>query len=466
MSSAKTKFINYMNSLYYHPLDDISTLRLIYKYIAKNINQKDNLLNWLDDDKIKFNNSNKANIIDLAKHIVNGDHIEFNQSDIAKEYLYKKIINDKVIISPILNRYLNWLYGDNFGKCNILEMNKQYGFGDHERMTFDKDIFFDSCDSLMRNKYSDKMVCLSDICYFKCAVNCILYHPIFQNMVKFDNDRPRFDKHHKEKYHSLIDKQIRSVELWKLLKNNSDTFIIVDVYNNIINNEYLIGRPGVKYYPHQIIQELLHYLNNMLSSRFYYDNHYVQIINELKYDMDRDIEELLNNWSLMSIFIAPIIDDPFKNYVFSNSINANEIIEEIKNNPNKSIDDILKDDAIIKIQDVIKNNKIYKYKYFIGKYYLTSFCIIENRPNDNIPFHCIFIQIKYDYEFNITEINRYDNTKITYPYKENEIRNVYLPYEGMIFNKDYVSDYYDGEHNYKICLVCYSRRHINFIIPK
>ena len=59
MSSAKTKFINYMNSLYYHPLDDISTLRLIYKYSAKNINQKDNLLNWLDDDKIKFNNSNK-----------------------------------------------------------------------------------------------------------------------------------------------------------------------------------------------------------------------------------------------------------------------------------------------------------------------------------------------------------------------------------------------------------------------
>lgn len=40
MSSAKTKFINYMNSLYYHPLDDISTLRLIYKYRAKNINQK------------------------------------------------------------------------------------------------------------------------------------------------------------------------------------------------------------------------------------------------------------------------------------------------------------------------------------------------------------------------------------------------------------------------------------------
>ena len=112
------------------------------------------------------------------------------------------------------------------------------------------------------------------------------------------------------------------------------------------------------------------------------------------------------------------------------------------------------------------NDKIYKYKYFVGKYYLTSFCIIENRPNDNIPFHCIFIQIEYDYEFNITEINRYDNTKITYPYKENEIRNVYLPYEGMIFNKDYVSDYYDGEHNYKICLVCYSRRHINFIIPK
>lgn len=251
-----------------------------------------------------------------------------------------------------------------------------------------------------------------------------------------------------------------------MLKENKDIIIIVNFYNSMTNHAYLIGHPGVKYYPHQIIQELLHYLNNMLSSRFYYDNHYVQIINELKYDMDKDIEEFLNNYNLMSVFIAPIIDDPFKNYVFSNGINANEIIEEIKNNPNKSIDDILKDDAKIKIQDVIKNNKNYKYKYFVGKnHYLTSFCIIENRPKDNISFHCIFIQLKYDYEFNITEINRYDNTKLTYLYND-KIRDNYLPYERMIFNKDYVSDYYDGDHNYKICLVCYSRRHINFIIPK
>ena len=461
--SAKNKFINYVNSLYYHPLDDISTLRLIYKYSAKNINQRDNLLSWLDDDKIKFN-SDKANIIELAKHIINGEHIEFNQPDIAKEYLYKKIINNKIEINPILNHYLNWLYGVNFGRDNILIMNKQYELGDHERMTFDNEILFEICNSLIHNKYSDKLICLSDICYFKCAVNCIFYHPIFQNMIKFGTDHPRFDKNHKEKYYSLIDKQIRSVELWQVLKNKNDTFIVIDVYNNIINNKYLIGCPGVKYYPHQILQELLHYFNNMLSSHFYFDNHYVHAINELKYDMDRDIEEFLNNYKLMSVFIAPIIDDPFKNYVFSNGINANEIIEEIKNNPNKSIDDILKDDAKIKLQNVIKNNKIYKYKYFVGKnHYLTSFCIIENRPNDNISFHCIFIQLKYDYEFNITEIKRYGDTKLTYSYKDN-IRDIYLPYERMIFNKDYVSDYYDGDHNYKICLVCYSRRRINFIV--
>ena len=140
-----------------------------------------------------------------------------------------------------------------------------------------------------------------------------------------------------------------------------------------------------------------------------------------------------------------------------------EIIDEIRKYPNKSIDDILKDDAEIKTKEITNNNKVYKYKYLVGKYYLSSFCIIENIPKSNISFHCVFIQLKYDYDFNIIGINRYDDKKINYLFKENELTEHYLPYERAIFNKDYINDYYencnyDNSHNYKVCLLCYTKK--------
>lgn len=99
----------------------------------------------------------------------------------------------------------------------------------------------------------------------------------------------------------------------------------------------------------------------------------------------------------------------------------------------------------------------------MGKYYLSSFCIIENIPKSNILFHCVFIQLKYDYDFNIIGINRYDDKKINYLLKDNELTEHYLPYERVIFNKDYINDYYencnyDNSHNYKVCLLCYTKK--------
>lgn len=94
----------------------------------------------------------------------------------------------------------------------------------------------------------------------------------------------------------------------------------------------------------------------------------------------------------------------------------------------------------------------------MNDYYLTSFCIAENIPGKKISFHCVFIQIKYDYDFNIVGINRYDANKLDYFDKEDQRKNEYLQYEHAIFHKDCISDYYDKFHNYKICLLCYTKK--------
>ena len=105
-------------------------------------------------------------------------------------------------------------------------------------------------------------------------------------MLKLDSDKPpSYERLQHNKYYSFIEYVQRGgSELWELLKCNKDIFDIVDFYNNLTRSTYLISRPGVKYYPHQILQELLYYINNSFSASFYYDYHFVQIINELKYD--------------------------------------------------------------------------------------------------------------------------------------------------------------------------------------
>lgn len=468
MSITKDDFINFMNDLYHLSLSDLLTLQRINTYKTKYKHQKEDLLNWLKDDKIIFNHSERAYITKSAEHVINNKLPKFyDYVGIAKEYLFKKIINNKIKIkNPLLKAQFEWLYGDKDGKYNMLEVNSFYELGDYERLENVNDSVQYICYNLLSTKgYNSSLIFYSYICYFKCAINCIIHNPVFKYMLKLDSDKPpSYEKLQRNKYYSFIEYVQRGgSELWELLKCNKDIFDIVDFYNNLTRSTYLIGRPGVKYYPHQILQELLYYINNSFSASFYYDYHFVQIINELKYDMDKEIEEILNKCNLDSVFIAPILDNPFKNYVLPIGTSAKEIIDEIRKYPNKSIDDILKDDAEIKTKETTNNNKVYKYKYLVGKYYLSSFCIIENIPKSNISFHCVFIQLKYDYDFNIIGINRYDDKKINYLFKENELTEHYLPYERAIFNKDYINDYYencnyDNSHNYKVCLLCYTKK--------
>ena len=114
-------------------------------------------------------------------------------------------------------------------------------------------------------------------------------------------------------------------------------------------------------------------------------------------------------------------------------------MKELNKTNHKSIASILFDDTPEHIEDAINHNNIYQYKYFMNDYYLTSFCVAENIPEKRISFHCVFIQIKYDYDFNIVGINRYDDNKLDYFDKEDQRKNEYLQYEHAIFHKDCIN---------------------------
>ena len=67
----KDDFINFMNNLYHLSLSDLLTLQRINTYKTKYNKQKEDLLNWLKDDKIIFNHSERAYITKSAEHVIN-----------------------------------------------------------------------------------------------------------------------------------------------------------------------------------------------------------------------------------------------------------------------------------------------------------------------------------------------------------------------------------------------------------
>ena len=461
-------FINFMNELYYQNIDDINTLQSINTYKRTYNNKPNDLLKWIDNDNVIFNHSDRKYIIESAKQVIENNFKNYsNLVNVAKNYLFKKVIITGKLRNPLIDlQYENLLSNK---KYNILGINNYYDIKDFEKINDDKEsnnnkkYRYRSYNNMISNKdFNSTLIFYSYICYFKCAVNCIIHHPIFKNKLNVYSDvPPEFEYYDKNKRYSFAEYlQIGGNQLWDMLQKDEDILNIVEFYNNMTKNTYLIGVPGVKYYPHQILQELLYYLHNDFAKEFYCNKYFVNIIDNPVINIDQQIHELIIECNLKSIFIAPILDDPLKNYVLPFGINDNQIQEEIKKDNKKSIVNILSDNVKEYVDNVIKNNKIYQYKYFMNDYYLTSFCVAENIPNSNISFHCVFIQIKYDYDFNIVGINRYDDSKLDYLDKEDEKNTTYLPYERVIFHKDHVTDYYDTKHNYKICLLCYTKKTI------
>ena len=65
---SKDDFINFMNDLYYQNIDDMNTLQKIYDYKIKSNNTKDELLKWLDNNKLIFKHSEREYIIGFSSY--------------------------------------------------------------------------------------------------------------------------------------------------------------------------------------------------------------------------------------------------------------------------------------------------------------------------------------------------------------------------------------------------------------
>ena len=358
--------------------------------------------------------------------------------------------------------------------------------------------------------YNDNNIIVSYICFFKSAVNIIIHHPLFKKKVNIDSDSLKLPKLQYGGYYTIKEiMQYGGNELLDLLKSkNKNMNSILELFFKLTDYQYMIGLPGIKYYPHMILQYLLYYLNNDFSDLFrvnttkikkdfkyfiifsdniftsiYPDAYKNKILNN-NYCMN-ELKRLINNKIIMNntFILACPINDPLYlntfNIILNNELNLFEINNEVDNN--------------IKI---IKNmNLKYQYNFFIDDYYLQSFIVIENIKN-KLTFHCVYFKVEYDVEYNITNIIRYDGNKIRFFYNDennnlyyNKLNPKFMIDEMNIFinnefinnnykllndkddnnnikinlNQNYISDYFNDNNYYKICLVCYVKKYCEFL---
>ena len=128
-------FINFMNELYYQNIDDINTLQKIYDYKTKSNNSENDILKWLNNDKIIFKHSEREYIISAAEQIIKNDLKNYDDYvSKAKEYLYADIITNKISSSKLIDHQFKNLYYKNKGRYNILEPNLYYEVSDFKKL--------------------------------------------------------------------------------------------------------------------------------------------------------------------------------------------------------------------------------------------------------------------------------------------------------------------------------------------
>ena len=206
-------------------------------------------------------------------------------------------MTDKILSTKLIDHQFKNLYYKEKGRYNILEPNLYYDVTDFEKIiNNDKEI--KTIPYLMKTKkgFGPTLIFYSYICYFKCAVNCIVHHPLFKKHSNTDSEQiPEFELYDKNKRYTFAEYlQIGGSKLWELLKTYKDIIDVVEFYNITTRHTYLIGRPGVKYYPHQILQELLYYIHNDFAKEFYCNKYFVKIIDKPVINMEQQIYEILN----------------------------------------------------------------------------------------------------------------------------------------------------------------------------
>ena len=445
-------FIDFVNG--FKDVDDVLILTQIYEYNKQHkINPE-----WMNNKRLNL----KPSLINSIKQILNNKLTYYSAFvETAKKEIfncvseeYDKIKNKDDLLLNLQRKYLC--------ECSKLTKNDEelaliYEY-DLKRKAYNianniikKD--FRNYDHMMKTKgFGSVLVYYSYICYFKCAVNCIIHHPLFKKEFNIDSESPT-DPNNYQSFKLWVG----GYDLWEMLKDKKDIISVVDTFNKMTNNKYLIGCPKVKYYPHQILQFFLRHFDNEFAFKNYCDKFFVRVIT--KDNVNEQINNIFKKCHNESIFIAPIANNPFDCYTYQDIINTKCSF----NNPNSRDEygiTLLDLKATKKLQMIKDKNIKYSYDLVTNDYYLTSFCVIEHNLNDGLSFHCVFIQIKYDNNYKPIKINRYDNAKVNYRSEEDAKKYPYIINERNIFNDSFtrINDYYSGDNNFKICLLCYVKK--------
>lgn len=418
----------------------------------------------LEDTRILLNHSRRSYLLSTINQLLNDniDNYKIYVSTI-KNVIKKTVnsfyedINDFLTDDELINKQIKNII-DNLP---IISLNKEqhYSFEDIEELKYDynRKLKYRRY-KLTKTKYFDNLIFYSYLCYFKAAVNCIIHHPFYDTITNTTSLTPTsltptsltggYDITQFTHPYEIF--MIGGNDLWNTL--NGDLMDIVKTYNKLTRNNHFIGTPGIKYYPHQILNELLFYLNNSFSFIFRNKTTFVININDNSLannkpkhiNPNKKIADYFKHFNKESMFFSTVHNDPFESntftYITTNYISYNDI---------KQLNNTMRNKAI-------ELNHIYQYNYIIDNYYLQSFCVIENIPSHNMDFHCIYIKLLYDEDYNVVDKIRYDDKKLHY---NEETMNIYkyMRTEMNIFRDNCISDYFD-KSNYKICLVCYVKK--------
>lgn len=366
----------------------------------------------------------------------------------------------------------------------------------------------------------------SYLCYFKSAINFIINHPFFLYLSNLSTDSsninpniiPQLELKTKfingGMYHPYEKKIIGGNQLWDLLINEDLKLKkILTLFVSMIDYNYTIGIPGIKYYPHIILQYLLNILDNKFSDIFNIShiglNFHITEKKIEKYYGIKNVKEIKNFKFIFisnyNIFLSPLQinknNNTFdKDYIYdyylkinipNNFNNSAFIISTIQNDPLvfNTFNNIITyklpyDEILLRTKEnikIIKDNNIfynYYYKININKtdYYLQSFIVIEYISKINMCFHCVYIKLEYNYDINgilyIKNKIRYDDLKLNYNDKKNLNDILFLNEELGLFKDDKINDLYFTKYNdktkkideyyYKICLVSYCKADLLF----
>ena len=503
--------INDLNKIYYNIKNQNINIiiDIVLKYFQKNCIINDKLFDEIINNKLILFNNEPYNIFFDIKDLLN--------NNIDNYYIYDKLIktilNDILLLNKIksFDEYLLIVNKKNKKINNYYILKNQYEYIINNKYKFiplndiilynEKNIEDIKKDYIQKTRYykliqtkgyNNNFIILSYLCYFKSAVNIIINHPLFLKYNNINTDSLKGGKIKKNiDYHPYELLFYGGNELWDLLSNdNINIFNIVSLFQNITNEQYIIGLPGIKYYPHIILQYLLYFLNNNFTQIFkiysFFDNYYyiISLNDNIFLDVyDKDYTKKIINQN----YCMNYLNDYINEYINVNTKNKSLLFASTINDPlcynsfnilkNKKIKiNDIKNKTLNNINIIKKFNIKYKYYFKINDYYLQSFIVIENIKN-KLDFHCVYFKIEYDFNYNISNIIRYDATKnrffnnFYYNYNnpsyminelnifidENFIKNNYnnLNNVKFKFNKPYINDYFDDIIYYKICLLCY-----------